>query len=168
MAFGRGCQGDGKQAVIRGEKVRMTGGWEGAGARGSSRQKDKDFSWRTGSCEYHVDTSSQSQLQNFELEQVPLLLVRGKQSYPGRGGRNGRMGFWGPVLPIPSCPWAAGVRGRGWSGGVGWGGNVLPHPPHSRPNSSLSLPKVAQAGSLSPWKPLSIVKVQIWKRRTVP
>ena len=95
-----------------------------------------------------MDTPSQSQLGNFELEQVPLLLVQGKQSCPGRGDGDGENGFPPPM--------------------VGWGGMSSHTLPHSRPNSSLSLPKVAQAGSLSPWKPLSIVKVQkIWKRRTV-
>lgn len=169
MTFGRACQGDGKQAVISGEKeVRMTGGREGAEARGSSRQKDNDFSWRTGSCEYHVDTSSQSQLQNFELEQVPSSWSRGSSLILGEEGEMGRMGFWGPVLPTLSCPWAGG-EGTEWGSGLRGRGMSSHTLPHSRPNCSLSLPKVAQAGSLSPWKLLSIVKVQkIWKRRTVP
>lgn len=101
----------------------------------------------------------------------PSSWSRGSSPILGEEGEMGRMGFWGPVLPIPSCPWAAGAwgEGTGWGSGLGGGGMSSHTLPHSRPDSSLSLPKVAQAGSLSPWKPLSIVKVQkIWKRRTVP
>lgn len=91
----------------------------------------------------------------------PSSWSRGSSPVLGEAGEMGRMGFCaaGSILPL-------GCRG---GAGVGRGGGMSSHAlPHSRPNSSLSLPKVAQAGSLSPWKPLSIVKVQkIWKRRTV-
>lgn len=143
MTFGRGCQGDGKQAVISREKeVRKTGGREGAVARGSSRQKDNEFSWRTGSCECQVDTSSQSQLQNFELEQVPLLLVQGKQSYPGRGGRDGENGFLGTCAAHSILPLGCGGLGGGDGMGEWVGGGECPPTPSPTAGQILPFPSL--------------------------
>lgn len=64
----------------------------------------------------------------------------------------GRMGSAArSILPLGQAG-----AGRGWGG---WG-DVLPCPPPQQAEFFTFLPKVAQAGSLSPWKPLSIVKVQ--------